>query len=99
LLTGYAGELIRLFGMHTNLCINNMKILCVNNYYSNEKSVSRLGLNYRPVDVAISEAIAYFKENRKLLKQRNNALIDFNFPRWLCRLVGQSASITSTRDL
>lgn len=64
LFVGYIGECMRLIGIETDLCINNMKILCINNFYSNEKSVHHLGLSYRPVDQSISDAIDYFKKTK-----------------------------------
>lgn len=57
---GIFGELLRKFRITTNLSLVNMKILCTSNYYTNKKSIKELGLNYRPVDVAISDALDYF---------------------------------------
>ncbi len=59
---GYWGDLLRFFRIETNLCSVNMEALCVNNFYSNEKSVSELGMAYRPVEEAIHEAIHYFEQ-------------------------------------
>jgi len=59
---GYCGDLLRLFRLETNLCSVNMEALCVNNFYSNEKSVSELGINYRPVEEAIRDAVHYFEQ-------------------------------------
>jgi dihydroflavonol-4-reductase len=64
IMLGYAGEILRLFGFNSNLSLNNMRILCVNNYYSNQKSVLELGLKYSPVDLAIEDTLAFFKQSR-----------------------------------
>jgi nucleoside-diphosphate-sugar epimerase len=57
---GYAGDLIRTLGIKCNLSSNNMKILCIENFYSNQKSVSGLGICYRSIDSAIHDALEYF---------------------------------------
>ena len=58
---GLIGELLRSLRIKTSLSKNNMKILCVNNYYSNKKSTLELGLDYQPVDSAIKDAVGYFR--------------------------------------
>ena len=63
---GYWGDLLRFFRLETNLCSVNMEALCINNFYSNEKSVSELGMTYRPVEEAIRDAVSYFKQARSL---------------------------------
>lgn len=63
LVLGYIGECIRLIGIETSIGITNMRILCVNNFYCNNKSVHDLGLNYRKIDLAISDAVEYFKNH------------------------------------
>ena len=57
---GYFGDVLRLFRVKTSLSSVNTKILCVNNFYSNRKSVSELKLNYQTTDTAIKDAIKYF---------------------------------------
>jgi len=61
LLVGYIGDLIRLTGINTNISSVNMKILCVNNYYSNKKSKQKLNLKYQPLDIILKDTIDYFK--------------------------------------
>lgn len=61
---GIFGELLRSFGMASSLSLVNMKILCTGNYYSNKKSITELGINYRPVESAITDALNYFKKER-----------------------------------
>lgn len=62
LVAGMFGEIVRSAGIKTNLSFVNMKILCINNYYSHQKSVKELGMKYRLVDAAISDALQYFSK-------------------------------------
>ncbi len=59
---GRIGELIRSTGLKTNLSLVNMKILCINNFYSNQKSVRELGMSYRAIDLAITDTLNYFSK-------------------------------------
>jgi dihydroflavonol-4-reductase len=59
---GRIGELIRGIGIKSNLSLANMKILYINNFYSGQKSVIELGMNYRSIDLAINDAINYFRK-------------------------------------
>ncbi|PKP53588.1 MAG: dihydroflavonol 4-reductase [Bacteroidetes bacterium HGW-Bacteroidetes-1] len=61
---GFFGELLKAFRIKTNLSLVNMKIICTNNYYSNNKSVAEIGIHYRPVDCAIMDALNYFKKEK-----------------------------------
>ncbi len=58
---GYLGDLLRMLRIKTSLSSTNMKILCVNNYYSNAKSKRELEIEYKPVDLSIRDALDYFK--------------------------------------
>jgi len=57
---GYFGNILRSFGIQTDISNTNMKILCVNNYYSNEKSVNKLEMQYEPIDMSVSKALKWF---------------------------------------
>jgi len=57
---GFLGDILRFFRVKTSLSSVNTKILCINNFYSNLKSVSELKLNYHTTDTAIQDAINYF---------------------------------------
>ncbi|MDT0643903.1 NAD-dependent epimerase/dehydratase family protein [Zunongwangia sp. F363] len=63
LAAGYLGDLLRFFRIKTDLSSVNMKILCVSNYYSNQKSKRELGMKYHPVETAVDDAVAWFKNN------------------------------------
>ena len=58
---GYVGDLLRMLRIRTSLSSTNMKILCVNNFYSNAKSKTELELEYRPVELSIRDALDYFQ--------------------------------------
>lgn len=61
---GYFGSGLRFMGIKTQFSLNNMKILCVKNYYSNNKAKKQLGVSFSPIENGISEAIDWFKVNR-----------------------------------
>ncbi|BAP32043.1 putative dihydroflavonol-4-reductase [Chryseobacterium sp. StRB126] len=62
---GWVGDILRKVKIKTNLCSSNMKALQIRNYYSHQKSVEELGIQYQPIDRAIEDAVQYFmKSNR-----------------------------------
>lgn len=61
---GAFGNIVRKLGFKTDLSSPNMKALCIRNYYSNQKSVEELGLQYQPVEKAIQDALDWFKEQK-----------------------------------
>ncbi|MBP0905026.1 NAD-dependent epimerase/dehydratase family protein [Mariniflexile gromovii] len=63
---GYLGDILRLCKIKTNISSINMKILCIDNFYDNKKSILELKLKYTSVDYAIKDAIKYF--NNKQIK-------------------------------
>lgn len=58
---GFVGDVFRYFNVKTAVSSVNMKSLCVKNYYSNKKSVKNLGISYDSINVAIADALTYFK--------------------------------------
>lgn len=60
---GLMGDGLRKLKIKTNLSSANMKALQIFNYYSNQKSIEELGVQYRSIDKAIEEAVQYFIEN------------------------------------
>lgn len=67
---GYLGNLFRKLRIKTSIGLINMKILCVNNYYSNQKSIEQLKVNYTSIDDAISQAIKYFESKKQYNKKQ-----------------------------
>lgn len=59
---GYFGDFLRVLHFKTSISSVNMKILCVKNFYSNDKSITALNIKYQPVDYAIKDAIDYFQK-------------------------------------
>ncbi len=59
---GYFGDLLRFIGIKTSVSSTNMRILSLGNYYSNNKSVCDLGLEYRSIEPAIRKAVLYFRK-------------------------------------
>jgi nucleoside-diphosphate-sugar epimerase len=54
---GYAGNVLRSLGLPTSLSVNNMKILCIKNYYTNRKAVSRLNMTFLTTEEAVRDAL------------------------------------------
>ncbi|GGC34013.1 3 beta-hydroxysteroid dehydrogenase/Delta 5--_4-isomerase [Parapedobacter defluvii] len=63
---GYLGNFMRFLGIKTPLSSVNMKILCVRNYYANQKARAELGTTFHPIESGISKAIHWFKTQRML---------------------------------
>lgn len=62
---GYLGDLLRFFKIQTSLSSINTKILCINNYFLNTKSVNTFNLKYRSIDQSITDAVNYFDNPKK----------------------------------
>lgn len=59
---GLVGNLMRQLNVKTSLSSANMNALCVNNYYSNQKSINELKITYTSLNSAIKEAVNYFEK-------------------------------------
>lgn len=66
LATGLIGNFLVFIGLNTDLTLTNMKILCVKNYYTAKKAQNELGIVPRPIEIAINDAINWFKLNNKI---------------------------------
>jgi len=66
MLMGYIGEILRFFRIMTPLSIINTRILCVKNYYSNEKAEKELGLKFKPIDSGIKETLSWFEQQKMI---------------------------------
>lgn len=58
---GVIGSLFAQAGIPNAFHLNNMRILCVKNYYNASKATARLGLSPSPIEAAVSEATAWFR--------------------------------------
>lgn len=63
---GAAGSLLRFFGIKTAVSFTNMQILCTGNYYSNQKAIDELVINFDPIENGITEAVDWFKHKKVL---------------------------------
>ncbi len=61
--TAVLAKLARKSGFRSDLNPVNARILCIDNYYSGQKAVSELMLPQTPVDIAISDALEWFRQN------------------------------------
>jgi nucleoside-diphosphate-sugar epimerase len=67
---GFIVDVLRCFKIKTNLSSVNMKALRIDNFYSNEKSIQELEIQYQSIENAIEKAISFF-ENEKRKPFRN----------------------------
>ena len=63
ILIGVLGNLLKSFGIENETTLTNMRILCVNNYYTNKKAKAVLNIKFNGIDDAIGDAIKWFKKN------------------------------------
>lgn len=63
---GAIGELLLKIGIKTELSLTNMRILCIDNYYTNAKAVQKLGVEFTDTETAIKDAVLWFKTNGML---------------------------------
>jgi len=64
-MAGKAGDIIRLLGIKTDVCSMNINQLLVREYYSNKKACTELKMPQKLLDIAISEALDWFRINKK----------------------------------
>lgn len=58
---GYAGDVLRMFGVQTSIASTHMKILCIENYYSNNRATKKLKIQFEPIEKGINSAVKWFK--------------------------------------
>lgn len=63
---GKLGDVVRIFGIKTELCSMNLNQLLIQEYYNNQKSKKELNLTSKPLEQAIKEALDWFKANKYL---------------------------------
>lgn len=54
---GHAGNILRSMGIPTSLSLNNMKILCIKNFYTNRKALSRFSMTFLTTEEAVRDAL------------------------------------------
>jgi dihydroflavonol-4-reductase len=59
---GFVSSVFSKLGFRSSFNWINANILCEGNYYSNKKAVKELNMPLTPVDVAVEDAISWFKE-------------------------------------
>lgn len=64
LLAGFAGSIAAAAGVKTAVTATNMRIISTCNYYSGGKALRELDMPQTPVNQAISDAIAWFREKK-----------------------------------
>jgi len=65
---GLFGNFLKLLRIRNELSLTNMKILCIRNYYTNQKAKKELYIEFSTVDKAIIDAIRWFRQNKFIYK-------------------------------
>ena len=65
MLLGYLGNCAIYFGLKTHFSVENMKCLCINNYYSNSKAAVELKMVFNPIENGITDAAEWFENSNK----------------------------------
>jgi dihydroflavonol-4-reductase len=65
---GYLGNLLNLLHIPSQLNLTNAKILCTDNYYSAQKSITELDFKQTPIEKSIHDAVDWFREHHMLKK-------------------------------
>lgn len=65
-IAGQIGDLVRKFGVKTELCSMNLNQLMINEYYKNDKATNELVLPQTELKIAILEAIKWFKDTKMI---------------------------------
>lgn len=59
ILAGRIGSFFRLMGFRAVLHLTNARILCIGNYYRNDKARKELGVDFRPLNESIDDVLAW----------------------------------------
>ncbi len=60
-IVGLVGNIKKFFNFDTDFTLTNMKILCIDNFYSNQKAQSILGIKFRSIDESIKDILTETK--------------------------------------
>ncbi|MFW6268382.1 MAG: NAD-dependent epimerase/dehydratase family protein [Marinilabiliaceae bacterium] len=63
---GRLGNFLQKTGIQTPLSLTNNKMLCVKNFYNNQKAIQELDVVFEPIEKGIREAIEWFRKNDML---------------------------------
>ncbi|MGM9734837.1 MAG: NAD-dependent epimerase/dehydratase family protein [Candidatus Cryptobacteroides sp.] len=66
LAVGHICDLLYKIGIKTDATLTNMKLLCIDNYYTNAKARKDLGIDFRSTEDAVRDAVRWFRENNML---------------------------------
>lgn len=66
LTAGIFGNIIKSFGIDTEISLTNMRILCIENFYTSKKAENELDLKFNTIDDAIKDAVKWFKQHNMI---------------------------------
>lgn len=66
IIIGKFGDMIRKFGFKTEICSMNLRQLIIEEFYSNKKAKAELNLPETSLEIAMKEAIDWFKANKMI---------------------------------
>lgn len=66
IITGKFGDVIRKLGVKTEICSMNLRQLMIREFYSNKKAKAELNLPETSLEIAVLEAIDWFKRNKMI---------------------------------
>lgn len=61
-LIGFIGDFLRFLKIETNVSSVNIKILTINNYYTNKKAKQELNMGFTPINNVIVDSLRYFSQ-------------------------------------
>ncbi|WP_370476998.1 NAD-dependent epimerase/dehydratase family protein [Tamlana flava] len=61
---GYFGDFLRYLKIPIQLSTANIRLLCVNGFYSNTKAKNELGVQFSPIENGILDAVHWFSKHR-----------------------------------
>ncbi len=66
LLIGIIGNILKFAGIRNEITLTNMRILCVNNFYSGQKAQNELNIKFTKIEFALKDAVNWFKDNKMI---------------------------------
>lgn len=66
---GYVGDMLRFFGIHTQLSSSNLRVVCTKEYYTGAKAQKELNMPLTSVDECMEQAVEWFIEQGRIKRR------------------------------